>query len=251
MRKSILILAGLLCVVACSQTIESPESETENAVRPTIIANSPSYSSSPSTRTEIETLYDDEGKVKEIHTYWSAEDELIVYNWVDGVTITEVPNNYYTTSWSFYFDSDQPSQTAVFELEDPYFQPLDDASLVAIHPLGDSDRLEHYFSPGSDGLFYGGIDFNIPVIQHPRALTFDSDADLLVSECFSFDSENPVVTDLSFTRMNAIVKINFVDKTEHSLFSKGGIYSVIFGPETGDKYLTGWAFCFPHEGMYE
>ena len=243
MKKIVVILAGLLCVVACSQRIDSPE---ESVVKATIIADSPSYSTSPSTRTEIETLYDDEGKVKEIHTYWSAPDGLRVALYADGMT-TE-PGYEYCSSTSFVSNNEFASQTATFELNGP--EPTYDGNtFYAIHPS--YGNFEFWYYQGLDDKYYSGFFYNLPVEQHPGAQTFDNDADLLVSESFSFDPSNPIVDGLAFTRMNAIVKINFVDKTDKDLFTKMGINAVTFGPQTGDKYLTGYTICQPHDEQYE
>ena len=244
MKEFIPILAGLLCVVACSQRIESPE---ESVVRATIIADSPSYSTSPSTRTEIYTLTTDDDK-EEIHTYWSIDDGLCVALCVDGMTTS--PGLGSTDTWDFASNNSLASQTATFTFKNNGPEPpIDGNTFFAIHPLVES--IETMYYQGSDDKYYSGFFFYLPVEQHPGAQTFDNDADLLVSESFSFDPSNPIVDGLAFTRMNAIVKINFIDKTSKSLFAKMGINAVTFGPKTGDKYLTGYTFCQPHDELYE
>ena len=248
MKKIIPFLAGLLCIAACNQLIEDPavEPETSERITPTIIADSPSYSTSPSTRTEIHTITNAEDK-EEIHTYWSKQDGLWVALCVDGMT-TE-PGGFYEGRWAFVTNNTQASQKATFTLNDDD-PPFDGHTFYAIHPLtGDNVQAISYIQ-GSDEKFYSAFAFNIPVKQHPGAQTFDNDADLLVSESFSFDPVTPIVDGVAFTRMNAIVKINFVDKTDDDLFDKMGINAVTFGPKNGNKYLSGVTLCQPLDGQY-
>jgi uncharacterized protein YjdB len=163
----------------------------------------------PSTRTELHE------ENSEIHPWWSKG---------DGISVITFPGG--TDEFgAFNFDSNLGAAGPIAQFSG---LPNEPGRYFAIYPqqkkVYDSYGNE-YDNPYVESYYFQngevGFSFTLPSVQHPSLTSFDPDADLLISEPFDInvddydENENKVIVNgVSFTRMNAIVKIVLKPETE-------------------------------------
>ncbi len=232
MKKIIALFAGLLCFVACNQKIENPETDTLQRVFLTLNANSPELTDAGGTRTEIHM------SGSEIHPWWSKGDAIGLYHPIEG--------------WSVKFDEFTSSLTSSSNRAsfsgNTLARPADDGGLktIAFYPYTPAVEEEYYdydshmwvdqtYRITDDDV---ELRFKIPYSQHPTEDSFDSSADLLISDPFYIIGNNDggktyngnVGNDISFNRMNAILRLVIID--ESGVLTGKNCYSVYLYSES-------------------
>ena len=169
----------------------------------------------PGTRTELK---EENG---EIHSWWSKGDGISVISYPGGTSAFGV----------FDFDCNREPDGNV-----AHFTGLPDepGTYFAVYPqqkeIYDSYYGEYYDNPRIYDYYfqYGEVDFSfmLPTVQHPSLTSFDPDADLLISEPFDInvddydeDEGKVIVNGVSFTRVNAIVKLVLQDYTNGKILN--------------------------------
>jgi len=203
MKKYILFCAAaLVAAAACTRepvAPEEPEANMEGPLKVTLVAGS------PDTRTEL--FVNDEGV---LHPLWSAGDGLNV------VTLDAVKAGY------FGFDnvSKESGMNASFEGTVEY-----PGQYFAFYPksapdeYGDDYPYIDVYNTGYNNSIYGYINYEVPPIQYPSQTSFDPAADFLVSDPFTIEEDDfdpdseQYIQNITFTRLNAIVKIVLKDNT--------------------------------------
>lgn len=206
MKRCFFLAAALLAAVACNREPVAPEEnggEQEGSIEVTLVADS------PVTRTELGSV---DGALK---PFWSPGDAITVVKvptFVDG-------DGFETENYSIVYhhfdgsigEEDAPSLSAQFSgsvsLGGQY---------RAIYPWRDlDDNWDLDYTYDAEDRQVPTIEFYIPSIQEPSLTSFDNRADLLVSAPFEVASGDHQLGDdnseipISFTRVNAIVKIKF------------------------------------------
>ena len=191
---------AVVAIVACtreSNVSEEPDSSIKNGpISVTLKVGE------PGTRTE---LTEENG---EIHPWWSPGDGICVVSFPSGTSEFGV----------FDFDSalETAARTASFSgtLNEPgkYFAVYPQRKKTYNSNWGEYVNNPDFYSYSSNDEV--DLCFTIPSVQHPSLTSFDPDADFLISEPFDivendFDETTGqiVVDGVSFTRLNAIVKI--------------------------------------------
>ena len=237
MKKFFYLAAAFITAAACSREPIIPEQPTAVEKGPfsvTLVAGS------PETRTE---LGEDNGKMA---PFWSEGDCISVIT-IPG---TGEENAYYT----FDGELENGGRTARFHSEEGQF-----ASFVACYPSSARiDSGEYGFDEWDEEMNEwcrvnprisfsededdnrGTIEFEIPSVQYPTPTSFDPAADFMVSEPFEITEDNlefqmnenneiigeEAVLDVAFSRMNAIVKIVLLDKTQQHRLTGQTVRSV-------------------------
>lgn len=201
MKKAFLFGAvAILVATACTrEPITQVETETvKNGPIPvTLVVGE------PGTRTE---LTEENG---EIHPLWSKG---------DGISVITFPGGEASEFGVFDFSSDLESASSRASFSG---LPNEPGRYFAVYPQRKetyNSRYGYYeYNPEfSDYYEYGEVDlsFTLPAVQHPSLTSFDPDADLLISEPFDINVDDynedlgkVIVEGVSFTRVNAIVKI--------------------------------------------
>ena len=206
MKRFLFYAAALIAVAACTrepvipEDPEEPVVEQSGPIRVTLVA------AEPETRTELGTDYGT------LQPYWSVGDNITLVRVPDDEDddddFERVDDDY--VYHLFSSELSQKSLTARFTGDVDYggqyraFYP----EQTSFYRWGDE-----ILSPRLDGY---SIAFNIPTVQHPSITSFDPSADLLVSAPFEIQAgdsqavgaEAPDIP-ISFTRVNAIVKVEF------------------------------------------
>ena len=205
MKKVFFLAVAFLAAAACTRESvvpEEPETEQYGPFQVTLVAGG------PETRTEL-------GYVDEkLKPFWSVG---------DNIEIIRIPN--FNLEEDFEMDDDGYPVYHTFSSE------LTSSSLSAefsgyVNQTGQyrafyPNRIEKLNSWGDlmtegPSLEDGWLMFDIPTVQYPSATSFDNRADLLVSAPFEIPTDfgltvglESSVVPVSFTRVNAIVKVKF------------------------------------------
>lgn len=195
---------AFIAAVACSREPVSPEEpeEIKNGPIPvTLVVGE------PGTRTE---LTEENG---EIHPWWSKGDGISVVSFPGGTSEFGV----------FGFNSGLESAGSIAHFSGSLNET---GTYFAVYPQQKETYNPYWGEYGYNPEFYDyftydDVDFRftLPSIQHPSLTSFDPDADLLISEPFEISDDNVIegqyiVEGVSFTRVNAIVKIVLNPQTE-------------------------------------
>ena len=235
MKKFLYLATALLAIAACTREQVAPDEPmpepvpepAEKQVSVTLVAGS------PETRTELGTKND------QPYPLWSAGDNI----WVLPVRVDEVPRDQYGNAvypaTLFEGGLTSASQSASFTGD------IDvNRTYVAFYPNREVWDQENgvytggvylgYDDGGDDYDPYPFLSFSIPTEQYPSQNSFDKAADFLVSNPFSVDntdvdSEGKATVSVSFTRVNAIVKVVLHDKTTKGLLDGQVVKRVILG----------------------
>ena len=230
MKKLLLLCAlAVIATASCTREPVAPENPKTNLNGPipvTLVVGE------PGTRTE---LAEQNG---EIHPLWSQG---------DGISVMPFPGGGVSEFGIFDFSGDLESASAIAHFNGLPEQP---GTYFAVYPKQKSvyypqydewypnpDIYSYYYQ---DGQLY--VNYVLPSVQHPSLTSFDPDADLLISEPFDINVEDyddelgtVVVEGVSFTRMNAIVKV--VLKPQTALLRGQTVRKVTLG--TSEIYSGG------------
>lgn len=200
MKKCFLFCAVAFLAGACTReqvTPEEPETLKNGPIPVTLVVGE------PGTRTE---LTEENG---EIHPLWSRGDGISVISFPGGTGEFGV--------FDFSSDLESASSTASFS-----GLPDEPGRYFAVYPQRKAVYNSYWNEYENNPEFYdyGFADdmvefsFTLPTVQHPSLSSFDPDADLLISEPFDInvkdyneELEKVIVDGVSFTRVNAILKI--------------------------------------------
>ncbi len=215
MKKYFYMAAALLAAAACArepiipeETVDSVQ-EQNGPIEVTLVAGN------PETRTELGL---ENGSLK---PFWSQGDNISVV-FIDGDDFEYDDNdrvNYhsFTSSLSERASSAQFTGTVAQYGQYRAFYPANFLSWNEDYEYWDQSgpSLEWKYDDNL-GCSLPCVNLNIPTVQYPTAISFDSDADLLVSAPFEIESDGEgeyVVggseIPIRFTRPNAIVKVKF------------------------------------------
>lgn len=201
MKKCFFVCAAVIAAVACTRepvTPEQPETFKNGPIPVTLVVGE------PGTRTE---LTEENG---EIHPLWSRG---------DGISVITYPGGGVGEFGVFDFSSDLESAASTASFSG---LPDEPGRFFAVYPqrkaVYNSYWNEYENNPEfyDDGFADGMVEFSftLPSVQHPSLTSFDPDADLLISDPFDLSYEDydeeldrVIVNGVSFTRVNAIVKI--------------------------------------------
>ena len=202
MKKFIFTCAlAILAAAACTSepvAPEDPQTHLKGSIPVTLVVGE------PGTRTELTAQ---EG---EIHPWWSKG---------DGISVITYPYGGAESFGLFAFDGNLKSAGAIAQFSG---MPDEPGTYIAVYPQQKRVYNSQYgYSYDNPEVYdysyqYGQIELSyvLPSIQYPSLTSFDPDADLLISEPFAINYEDydeelekVVVEGVSFTRMNAIVKL--------------------------------------------
>ena len=214
MKKIIALFSGFLCLVACNQKIENPETDTLQKVFLTLNANSPELANAGGTRTEIHMS---DG---EIHPWWSKGDAIGLYHPIDN--------------WDVEFDEFTSSLTSSSDRAsfsgNTLARPEENGGLktIAFYPYASHvetvlDYNTYEYIPKNYRITADDVElrFEIPYQQYPTETSFDPSVDLLISDPFYIIGNEQggktyngsVGNDISFNRMNAILRLVLIDES--------------------------------------
>lgn len=201
MKRYIYLAVALLAASACTRepfATEDTKPFEKGPIKVTLV------SANPETRTGVG---DFNGVLK---PFWSEGDGISVH------PTTDTPDyHYYQNPVYFSGTIQEGGLRATFEGN------VESAgSYFACYPPRRNYVGPEYASVSMDGTTYGLVRFVIPSEQYPSLTSFDPDADFLVSEPFQIgavdeEADENISTNeipVSFTRMNAIVKIVLQDE---------------------------------------
>ena len=201
MKKCILLCTvAFLAAIACTYepvAQEEPETLKKGPIPVTLVVGE------PGTRTELV------GQNGEIHPWWSKG---------DGISVIPYPGGGVSEFDVFDFSSDLESASSRASFSG---LPNEPGKYFAVYPQRKETYNSRYGYYEYNPEFYDyynndevDFSFTLPTVQHPSLTSFDPDADLLISDPFDINDEDydeelnkVIVEGVSFTRVNAILKI--------------------------------------------